>query len=51
MPSTVASEEHRPGADAFGMDGIGEHRPAKAVIVLGVQVGGDIDARRPRLRP
>lgn len=39
----VSSEEHRPGVNAAGGDGVGEGGPAEAVIVLRVQVGYEIE--------
>ena len=35
---TVASEQHRPWADTIRDCGVGERRPAEAVIVLCVDV-------------
>ena len=34
----VAGEEHGPGPHAAGNSGVRQYRPAKAVIVLGVEV-------------
>lgn len=38
----VTGEEHRPGADASGGDGILDGRPAQGVVILGVEVGYEI---------
>ena len=40
---TVAGEEHHAWADLGRFVGVGEGRPAEAVVVLGVQVGDNVN--------
>ena len=39
----VAGEEHRSGPDAVGGDSVSESGPAQTLVVLGVQVGYEIE--------
>jgi hypothetical protein len=42
-PCTVPGKQHRARADPIRIPGVGQHRPSKAVVVLGVQVCKEFD--------
>lgn len=42
-PVAVTGQEHRPGHDQFGVGRGRECRPAESVVVLGVQVGDQVE--------
>ena len=51
LPVAVAGQEHHTGRDALGVSRIGERRPAKTVVVLGVQIDDEIQPCRLGFRP